>query len=60
MSVKSNDPSLNVAASAGANKRRSVAIAVLLFAMVAMFYAATIIRFGNAPGKPTAQTERTP
>ncbi len=30
-----------------ATRRRSIAIAVLLLAMVAMFYAATIIRFGG-------------
>lgn len=30
-----------------AMRRRSIAIAVLLIAMVAMFYAATIIRFGG-------------
>lgn len=33
--------------SAGATRRRSIAIALLLFAMVAMFYAATIVRFGT-------------
>lgn len=38
-----NKPEVN----AGAMRRRSIAIALLLFAMVAMFYAATIIRFGN-------------
>ena len=33
---------------APATRRRSIAIALLLIAMVVMFYAATIIRFGNA------------
>ncbi len=32
---------------AKATRRRSIAIALLLVAMVAMFYAATIIRFGG-------------
>ena len=35
------------AVSAGAMRCRSIAIALLLFAMVAMFYAATIVRFGH-------------
>jgi hypothetical protein len=33
---------------APATRRRSVAIALLLVAMVVMFYAATIVRFGGA------------
>lgn len=32
---------------APATRRRSIAIALLLLAMVVMFYAATIIRFGG-------------
>lgn len=47
ISVMTNPPDKSEAANAGANRRRSIAIALLLFAMVAMFYAATIIRFGG-------------
>lgn len=31
-------------------RRRSIAIALTLGVMVVLFYAATIVRFGNTPG----------
>lgn len=42
----SNDVKVPADPNAAATRRRSIAIALLLVAMVAMFYAATIVRFG--------------
>jgi len=47
MGVVENDNKLTDEAARRANRRRSIAIALLLGAMVMMFYAATIIRLGG-------------
>ncbi len=47
MLMMSNDLKKTNDLVAPATRRRSVAIALLLVAMVVMFYAATIIRFGG-------------
>ncbi len=48
MLAMANDLKKDTDLIAPATRRRSLAIALLLVAMVLMFYAATIIRFGSA------------